>query len=109
MFTRVILIVLDSVGIGELPDAADYGDQGSNTLGNMARRQVLQIPTLASLGLSRLVPLPGVPMLAVAAGRVRPARRALGGQGLGHRPLGADGRGHRSAVPDLSRWAFRQS
>jgi phosphopentomutase len=33
-FPRVIVIVLDSVGIGELPDAAAYGDQGSDTLGN---------------------------------------------------------------------------
>ena len=37
MFARVILIVLDSVGIGELPDAPLYEDQGSNTLGNVAR------------------------------------------------------------------------
>ena len=35
-FTRVILIVLDSVGVGELPDADEYGDRGSNTLGNIA-------------------------------------------------------------------------
>ena len=35
-FTRAIVIVMDSVGIGELPDAAAYGDQGSNTLGNIA-------------------------------------------------------------------------
>ena len=52
--------MLDSVGIGELPDAALYGDVGSNTLGNVARRVPLRIPTLASLGLSRLVDLPGV-------------------------------------------------
>ena len=37
MFTRAIVIVLDSVGVGELPDAATYGDEGSNTLGNIAR------------------------------------------------------------------------
>ncbi|HCL49379.1 MAG TPA: phosphopentomutase, partial [Clostridiaceae bacterium] len=34
---RVILIVLDSVGIGELPDAALYGDEGSNTVGNISK------------------------------------------------------------------------
>ena len=39
---RVILIVLDSVGAGELPDAASYGDQGSNTLGNIARQVPLR-------------------------------------------------------------------
>jgi phosphopentomutase len=51
---------MDSVGIGELPDAAAYGDQGSNTLANIARRVPLQIPTLRALGLPRLVPLRGV-------------------------------------------------
>jgi len=35
---RAIVLVMDSVGIGELPDAAAYGDQGSNTLGNIASR-----------------------------------------------------------------------
>ena len=56
-FTRVIVIVMDSVGIGELPDAALYGDQGSNTVGNIAKRIPLQIPTLRRLGLDRLVRL----------------------------------------------------
>jgi phosphopentomutase len=56
VFSRVILIVLDSVGIGELPDAATYGDQGSDTLGNIARAVSLRLPTLRSLGLERLVP-----------------------------------------------------
>ncbi len=58
-FSRVIVIVLDSAGVGEMPDAAVYGDQGSNTLGNIARRVPLQIPTLRGLGLSRIVDLPG--------------------------------------------------
>ena len=49
--------MLDSVGIGELPDAAAYGDGGSNTLGNIAARVPLKIPTLRSLGLGRLVAL----------------------------------------------------
>jgi phosphopentomutase len=51
---RVILIVLDSVGCGELPDAGDYGDTGSDTLGNIARRIPLQTPTLRRLGLARV-------------------------------------------------------
>ena len=55
-FARVILIVLDSVGIGELPDAAAYGDEGSNTVGNIAARVPLNIPNLRALGLERLVP-----------------------------------------------------
>lgn len=53
-FPRVIVIVLDSVGAGELPDADTYGDQGSDTLGNIAREVPLAIPTLRSLGLSRV-------------------------------------------------------
>ena len=57
VFARAIVIVLDSVGIGELPDAAAYGDQGSDTLGNVARRVRLRVPTLVSLGLDRLVPV----------------------------------------------------
>jgi phosphopentomutase len=56
-FSRVILIVLDSVGIGELPDASTYGDEGSNTLGNIARQVPLKIPTLRTLGLDKLVAL----------------------------------------------------
>jgi phosphopentomutase len=51
---RVILIVMDSVGIGELPDAGAYGDQGSDTLGNIAREVPLRVPTLRSLGLARV-------------------------------------------------------
>ena len=51
---RVILIVLDSVGCGELPDAADYGDEGSDTLGNIARRVPLRVPHLRRLGLARV-------------------------------------------------------
>ncbi len=56
-FPRVIVIVLDSVGIGELPDASAYGDAGSNTLGNIARQVPLKIPTLRRLGLNKLVAL----------------------------------------------------
>ena len=56
-FSRAIVIVMDSVGIGELPDAAAYGDQGSNTLGNIARQVPLRIPTLRALGLGRVAAL----------------------------------------------------
>ena len=54
-FRRAIVIVMDSVGIGELPDASVYGDQGSNTVGNIHKRVPLKIPTLRKLGLDRLV------------------------------------------------------
>jgi len=52
--TRVIVIVMDSVGCGELPDAAEYGDQGSDTLGHIADAVPLRVPTLRSLGLDRV-------------------------------------------------------
>src|SRR5215510_14057501 len=58
-FARAIVIVMDSVGIGELPDAAAYGDQGSNTVGNIARQVPLKVPTLRALGLDRLVDIGG--------------------------------------------------
>ena len=56
-FERVIWIVLDSVGIGELPDAADYGDVGRDTLGHIARSRPLWLPNLVRLGLANIKPL----------------------------------------------------
>ena len=56
-FSRVILIVLDSIGCGELPDAGAYGDEGSDTLGNIARQVPLRLPNLRALGLDRVVDL----------------------------------------------------
>ena len=54
---RVIWIVLDSVGIGELPDAADYGDVGRSTLGHITESRALKIPNLVKLGLANIAPL----------------------------------------------------
>lgn len=59
-FDRVVWIVLDSVGIGAMPDAAAYGDEGSDTLGNIARRRPLALPYLRSLGLGNIRPLAGI-------------------------------------------------
>jgi phosphopentomutase len=56
-FERVIWIVLDSVGIGELPDAAEYGDVGRDTLGHIARSRPLRLPNLVRLGLGNIKPL----------------------------------------------------
>lgn len=59
---RVIIIVLDSAGIGEMPDAAEYGDLGSHTLGNIARlRGGLHLPHLEKLGLGNIDSIIGVP------------------------------------------------
>jgi phosphopentomutase len=56
-FTRIFWMVLDSVGIGPLPDAAEYGDTGRNTLGHVAESRPLNLPTLLSLGLANIAPL----------------------------------------------------
>ena len=59
---RACVIVLDAVGAGELPDAASYGDEGSNTLGNVARAVGgLDLPALEALGLGNVMPLEGCP------------------------------------------------
>jgi phosphopentomutase len=61
VFRRVIWIVLDSVGIGAMPDAAKYGDPpGGDTLGNLARIRGLHLPNLARLGLANIKPLAGI-------------------------------------------------
>ena len=70
-FSRIIVIVIDSAGIGELEDAVDYGDEGSNTIGNIARQVPLQLSTLRQLGLDRLVDLGG-------PAPVKPPRGAYG-------------------------------
>lgn len=62
MATRALILVLDGVGIGEAPDTAAYGDQGSDTLGNLARAVGgLAVPNLQRAGLGNIAPLAGVP------------------------------------------------
>lgn len=60
MFKRVHLVVMDSVGIGEAPDAEAFGDKGSDTLGHIADIAGLDIPNLEKLGLGNIRPLKGV-------------------------------------------------
>jgi phosphopentomutase len=72
---RATVIVLDACGAGELPDAADYGDAGSNTLGHLSERVGgLDLPTLGELGLGSIIPLQGVPPAdhPVVHGRLHP-------------------------------------
>ncbi|HLQ84279.1 MAG TPA: phosphopentomutase [Pseudogracilibacillus sp.] len=60
-FKRIFLIVLDSVGIGEAPDAVDYGDQGAHTLGHIAEvMNGINLPQLESFGLAHIAPIKGV-------------------------------------------------
>jgi phosphopentomutase len=66
---RVILIVLDSVGCGDAPDAGSYGDEGSNTLANTARAVGgLRLPYLGQLGLGNITPIEGVPAVVAPTG-----------------------------------------
>src|ERR671936_1447922 len=61
---RACVIVLDAVGAGELPDAAEFGDDGSDTLGNVARAVGgVDLPNLEALGLGNVAPLEGVPAM----------------------------------------------
>jgi phosphopentomutase len=77
-FKRVIWIVLDSVGIGELPDAADYSDVGRTTLGHIAESRALLLPNLQRLGLANIAPL----------AHLAPAASPIGayGKGATHSP-----------------------
>ena len=70
---RVIWVVLDSVGFGELPDAADYGDVGRNTLGHVAESRPLKVPNLVRLGLANIAPLK----------HLQPAAAPIGAYGKG--------------------------
>lgn len=67
-FDRVIWIVLDGVGAGELPDAQAYGDAGSNTLGNLSRKRKLSLPNLGKMGIGNITSIEGVPALNAGLG-----------------------------------------
>src|SRR3954447_6820839 len=90
VFRRIIWIVLDSVGIGAMPDAAAYGDPaGGDTLGNIARLRGLKLPNLPRLGLGNIKPLAGIAPAEKAAGAY--GRCALASPGkdttTGHREM----------------------
>jgi len=78
-FDRTILIVLDSVGIGEMPDAAAFGDAGSDTLGHLCAFRPLRIPNLERLGLGCIRPLAHIQ--AVAEPQAAYGRMALASSG----------------------------
>lgn len=66
---RVVLIILDSVGCGDAPDGAAYGDEGSNTLGNVAQAVGgLRLPNLGALGLGNTTDIRGVPPIQATRG-----------------------------------------
>ena len=61
-------MVLDSAGIGEMPDAADWGDAGADTLGNILKTRKVELPNLQALGLGNIRPLDGVPAATAPSG-----------------------------------------
>jgi phosphopentomutase len=78
---RALIIILDGVGIGEAPDAARYGDEGSDTLGNVARAcGGLELPRLELFGLGNIRPLEGVRTRSDAAGAWGTMRPASAGK-----------------------------
>ena len=66
-FDRITLVVLDGAGIGAMPDAPEWGDEGSDTLGHILESRAVHLPNLQRLGLGNIRPLQGVP----AAGKPR--------------------------------------
>jgi phosphopentomutase len=63
VFNRITLIVLDGAGIGAMPDAPEWGDAGSDTLGHICESRQVHLPNLQSLGLGNIRPLAGVPAI----------------------------------------------
>lgn len=76
---RFIIMILDGVGVGALPDAEEYGDVGSNTLGNLAEFVHLRVPNLTSLGIGNILPPEGGPSDAGAHCAPGPPQREVGG------------------------------
>jgi phosphopentomutase len=59
-FKRIALVVLDSAGIGEMPDAAEWGDAGADTLVNILKTRQVSLPNLSKMGLGNIKPLSGI-------------------------------------------------
>ncbi len=67
-FNRIVLMVLDSAGIGEMPDAAAWGDAGADTLGNILKSRKVHLPNLQKLGLGNIRPLESLPAIDAPTG-----------------------------------------
>jgi phosphopentomutase len=79
-FERIIWIVLDSVGIGAMPDASEYGDEGSDTLGNISMKRKMELPNLCRLGLANIRNLAGLSRAKRPAGAYGKCRLASPGK-----------------------------
>ena len=99
---RFVIVVADSAGCGALPDAAEYGDEGADTIGHVSRAVGgLALPHLGRLGLGHLTAVAGVPPRTVTSGHHGKMRERSPGQGHPHRPLGDDGGGAGGAAAPL--------
>ncbi len=79
-FDRIHVIVMDSVGIGQAPDAEAFGDVGSHTLGNIARTVSLSLPEMTRLGLGYLADISGVPPVTPFSGYVKKLQEVSAGK-----------------------------
>src|SRR5262245_47063787 len=79
-FRRFVVIVLDSAGIGAMPDAAEWGDAGTDTIGHVLERCSPTIPNLQALGLGNIKPLPNLAAAAAPRGSFGKAAIASNGK-----------------------------
>lgn len=78
-YKRIFVIVLDSLGIGAMPDAVEYGDAGTDTLGHISEQMELRIPNLQRLGIANIRPLNGIKKVQKPKGRYMALReRSVG-------------------------------
>ena len=95
-YKRIFTIVIDSLGIGAMANAAEYGDAGTDTLGHIDERmKEFRIPNLAKLGLADLHPMIHV---------LCPFIGSQCGKGYHDRPLGDDGTSDHEAISDIYRY-----
>ena len=92
MGRRAVVIVLDGLGAGKAPDAADFGDEGANTLSNTAKATGgIEAPNLQALGLGNVEEIQGISRHLLSRSFPRPDGRAISGKGNPRRTLGDDG------------------
>ena len=106
-YKRIFTIVLDSLGVGAMDDAASYGDEGVDTLGHIAEHIVMEIPHLRKMGIGNLRPLSGIEPVAEPMAKCAVLKEKSMGKDTmtGHWEMsGPHGRAHRS-IP--GRCAFR--
>ena len=98
-FKRVFVVVMDSLGVGAMPDSADFGDIGVNTLGHISESvDTFKIPNLQKLGMANIIPLKQVSGKRASNRILWKASGDQPWQGYHDRTLGDDGSGSNEAV-----------